>query len=268
MRYRGHRLSANVSLLFAELPYIDRFAAAREAGFELVESWWPFAVPDPDPDLVDAFVTAIDKADVSLSALNFFAGDMAAGQRGLACVPDRQDELAANVEVVVRIAERTGCRQFNLLYGQLDDRWSRAEQEDTAVAAISSAAAAVAAVGGTVLLEPLSKGLNGAYPLLTADDVGALLGGPLRQVPNVSLLFDTFHLGNNGTDLVAAASELGGGLAHVQIADSPGRGEPGTGRLPLDATLDALRRAGYGGVVACEYRPVAETAAGLVWTRR
>jgi hydroxypyruvate isomerase len=265
MEYRGHRLSANVSMLFTELPYPERHAAAARAGFTLTESWWPFAVPDPSPDDLNDFVRTVSSAGVSLSALNFYAGNIPDGERGVASHPDRQDELAANLKAVVAIAERTGCRLFNLLYGQLDDRWSPQEQAATAEAAIRSAANAVEAIGGTVLIEPLTKGLNGRYPLHTAHDVLTLLDDPLRDVGNLSLLFDTFHLGSNGVDLVATATALGAGIAHVQIADSPGRGEPGSGSLPIDATLDALKAAGYRGVVACEYKPIADTASSLAW---
>jgi hydroxypyruvate isomerase len=265
MEYRGHRLSVNISMLFTELPYSERYTAAAKAGFTVVESWWPFAVPDPSAAEIDEFVRTVESAGVSLSALNFYGGDIPAGERGVASHPDRQDQLTANTEAIVAIAERTGCRLFNLLYGQLDDRWSPAEQEDTAVAAIRSAAEAVAGLGGTVLIEPLTKGLNGRYPLLTADDVLALLDGPLKDVDNLSLLFDTFHLGSNGVDLVKTATAVGANIAHVQLADSPGRGEPGSGSLPIDATLDALKAAGYQGVAACEYKPTTDTHTSLAW---
>lgn len=173
--------------------------------------------------------------------------------------------MATNTQAVVAIAERTGCRLFNLLYGQLDDRWSPSLQADMAVDAIRAAAAAVSHFGGTILIEPLTKGLNGSYPLLTADDVLAILHGPLKDVGNLSLLFDTFHLGSNGVDLVETATALGVGLAHVQLADSPGRGEPGSGALPLTHTLDALKAAGYQGLIACEYKPTTETTSSLSW---
>ncbi|TCC19230.1 TIM barrel protein [Kribbella sindirgiensis] len=263
MEYRGYELSANVSMLFTELPYPERFAAAARAGFRVVESWWPFAVPDPSTAEVDDFVRTVSAAGVSLGALNFYGGDIPAGERGVASHPDRQEQLTANVRALVGIAERTGCRLFNLLYGQLDDRWTPEEQAAVASTAIRSAASAIAAVGGTVLLEPLTKGLNGRYPLLTADDVLRLLNGPLRDVENLSLLFDTFHLGSNGVDLIATASTVP--VAHVQLADSPGRGEPGSGALPIDATLDALTAAGYQGVVACEYKPTTDTLESLAW---
>ncbi|GAA1555612.1 TIM barrel protein [Kribbella hippodromi] len=266
MDYRGLELSANVSMLFTELPYPDRFAAAAQAGFRVVESWWPFADPDPSPAELDDFLRTISAAGVSLGALNFYGGDLPTGERGVASHPDRQEQLAANVRAMVGIAERTGCRLFNLLYGQLDVRWSPEDQAKTAVDAIRSAASAVDAVGGTVLIEPLTKGLNGSYPLLTADDVLELLNGPLHDVENLSLLFDTFHLGSNGVDLVATASTVP--VAHVQLADSPGRGEPGSGTLPIDETLDALTAAGYQGAAACEYNPTTNTHTSLTWTHR
>ncbi|TWD73123.1 hydroxypyruvate isomerase [Kribbella amoyensis] len=267
MEYRGLTLSANVSMLFTELPYLDRYAAAARHGFTQVESWWPFPGPGATESEIDQLVATIEAAGVSLSALNFFGGDLAAGERGIASHPDRQHELASNVDAITRIAERTGCRLFNLLYGQLDDRWSPAEQQECAVTAIRSAAEGVGAFGGTVLIEPLTEGLNGRYPLLTADDVLALLDGPLKNVDNLSLLFDTFHLGSNGVDLVPTATALARNLAHVQLADSPGRGEPGSGALPLDETLDALRDSGYRGVVACEYKPTTDTETSLTWLR-
>jgi len=263
MEYRGHELSANVSMLFTELPYPERFAAAAQSGFRVVESWWPFATPDPSAADIEAFVRTVSAAGVSLGALNFYGGDIPGGERGIASHPDRQDQLTANTRAIVTIAEQTGCRLFNLLYGQLDDRWSPEEQAKTAVIAIREAASAVAAIDGTVLIEPLTEGLNGRYPLLTADDVLRLLNGPLHDVENLSLLFDTFHLGSNGVDLLATAASVP--VAHVQLADSPGRGEPGSGALPIDATLDALKAAGYQGVAACEYKPTTDTLTSLAW---
>ncbi|WP_410791828.1 hydroxypyruvate isomerase family protein [Kribbella sp. C-35] len=261
-------LSANISILFTELPYLDRPAAARAAGFEHVETWWPFAGPAASTEQVDALVAALERADVSLSGLNFFAGDMPAGERGVACRPDRQHELAASTELLVRIASRTGCRAFNLLYGQLDDRWSVAEQRDTAIRAVRTAATVLAEIDGIVLLEPLARGLNGAYPLVDGDDVVELLEGPLRSAPNVRLLFDVFHLGSNGVDLVSAAERLAPWIGHVQLADSPGRGEPGSGGLPIEETVKALVAAGYRGLIAAEYQPTGPTEQSLGWTDR
>jgi hydroxypyruvate isomerase len=265
MDFRGFEVSANVSMLFTELPYLDRFAAPSRRGFRLVESWWPFPGPTAEPAEIDVLVNALRSAGVTLSALNFYGGDIPGGERGVASHPDRQEELAANISQMVEIAERTGCRLFNLLYGQLDDRWSAADQEACAVEAIRSAASAVGGFGGTVLIEPLTSGLNGRYPLLTATDVLELLDGPLKDVPNLSLLFDTFHLAGNGVDLVSTAAAVGADLAHVQLADSPGRGEPGSGSIDFAEVLGALKLAGYAGVVAAEYKPTVDTASSLSW---
>lgn len=261
-------LSANISIMFTELPYLARPAAARAAGFEHVESWWPFPEPAASAEQVDALVDALERAGVALSGLNFFGGDMPAGERGVACRPDRQEELAVNIEQLVGIARRTGCRAFNLLYGQLDERWSVAEQRDTAIQAVRAAASAVAKIDGTVLLEPLARGLNGSYPLVDGDDVIDLLEGPLRSTPNVRLLFDLFHLGSNQVELVAAADRMAPWIGHVQLADSPGRGEPGSGDLPIEATVNALVAAGYRGTIAAEYRPTRPTGETLGWVDR
>ncbi|MFC7623399.1 hydroxypyruvate isomerase family protein [Microlunatus sp. GCM10028923] len=262
----GHRFSyaANISIMFTEYEFLDRPAAARAAGFTKIETWWPFAEPVAEPGQVDALIGAIDAAGVRLIGLNFFGGDLAAGQRGVASHPDAAADLAANAEQVAAIAGRTGCRNFNLLYGQRDDRWTPAEQEAAAIRAIGQAAATVATFGGTVLLEPLAKGLNGAYPLTTADEVVAVIDAVAAPADNVRLLFDVFHLGSNGADLVAEARRHAARIGHVQLADSPGRGEPGSGTLPIAAALAALP-SGYAGVVACEYRPTRATEETLDW---
>lgn len=257
--------AANISIMFAEVPYLERPAVAHSAGFDLIESWWPFAGPVGAPAELDALIEAIDHAGVSLTALNFYSGDMAAGERGIASRPDRQDELAGNTEQLIEIAERTGCRSFNLLYGQLDDQWTESDQRATAAAAVLAAAAVVERIGGTVLLEPLTRGLNGRYPLVDGDDVVALITGPLAGADNIRLLFDLFHLGSNGVGLVEAVGRFEPWIGHVQIADSPGRGEPGSGSLPIMPTLAALAEAGYRGVVAGEYQPTRATIETLDW---
>jgi Hydroxypyruvate isomerase len=266
MLFCDHPVAANVSLLFSELPYADRFGAAAAAGFDRVETWWPFATPVPHDSDVDAFVAAIEHAGVQLTGLNFWAGDMPAGDRGVAAIPARAGELAANLPVVVDIARRTGCRAFNLLYGRLGD--DVAAGHETAARSLAAAADAVDAVDGIVLVEPLAAAPNGTYPLHTVDDALAVIDGRLGGRTDVKVLFDLFHLGSNGVDIVADAHRHVDRIGHVQFADSPGRGEPGSGELPIREALIALRDAGYAGGIAAEYAPGRATGETLGWADR
>jgi hydroxypyruvate isomerase len=258
-------LAANISIMFTEHPLLDRPAAARRAGFAQVEMWWPYGEPVAPAAEVEALLDALAQAQVRLTGLNFFAGDMPNGERGVASHPDRQEDLRGNTRQLLAIAAATGCRAFNLLYGQRDERWTPAEQDRTAVEAVAAAAQAVRGIGGTVLLEPLAEGLNGAYPLLDPIQIINMITGPLAGHDNVRLLFDLFHIGSNGFDIVARARECAPWIGHVQIADSPGRGEPGSGSLPIRECLAALREVGYEGTAACEYKPTGPTESTLAW---
>jgi len=259
------RFTANISLLFRELPYLDRPRAARAAGFSAVESWWPFPGPTATTAELDEFLAALSAAEVRLDALNFYAGDMAAGERGVANDPSRQDELSANLEQVVAIAEATGCRKFNLLVGNIDPGLEASTRRATAARSVRAAAERVARFGGTVLVEALSRAANPHYPFATGIEVVAFLDTELSDSPNAKLLFDTFHLGANGVDLVPAATELADWIGHVQLADAPGRGAPGSGTLPIRETLAALDAGGYSGALAAEYEPAERTAEDLGW---
>lgn len=263
MRWNDYEVSANVSLLFSELPYEQRFQAAADAGFTVVESWWPFAEAHPGQTRLDDLLGLIDEAGVRLTGLNFFAGNMAAGERGVACRPERAHELDAGTEALVHLARATGCRGFNLLYGQPDEGAELESWRATAVAAYRRAAEAVAELGGTVLVEPLARGLNGTYPLHSHHDVFDLIGEV--DSPHLALLLDTFHLGRNDVDVVQAIHEAQGRIGHVQLADIPDRGEPGSGTLDWRAIGSALGESGYAGSVAAEYKPTQETARTLSW---
>lgn len=263
--WHGYPTSANVSLLFTEVPYLERYAAAAAAGFTAVETWWPFPTASPSPAEVDELVGTIERAGLSLTGMNVFAGDMAGGERGIACLPERAGELEASLAALHRIAERTGCRGFNLLHGQVPGGPADAAHR-TAVAAYRRAAEVLADLPdspGVVLVEPLARGLNGAYPLETAADALALIDE--AGSPNLALLLDTFHLAKNGEDLpslIACAAER---IGHVQLADAPDRGEPGSGTVDFGAVGAGLRTAGYAGTVAAEYKPTGETRSTLGW---
>jgi hydroxypyruvate isomerase len=260
-------LVANVSLLYKEVPLLDRFSAAADSGFAAVEMWWPFENAVPAARDIDDLLAAMMHAGVRLTGLNLFAGDMSNGSRGLVSRPDRQDEFDDNLDVVVDIAERTGCSAFNALFGQRQPGMTAKEQDETAILNLSKATSRLRAVGGTVLIEPLSRGLNGAYPLETASD-GVAVVTAVREASgqdNISLLFDTFHLANNSEDLPSVLDTYHDVIGHVQLADTPGRGEPGSGDIDFETVISRLDHFGYQGLVACEYAPTISTADSLVW---
>ncbi len=261
------RYLANCSIMFTELPLLRRPAAARSAGFEAVEFWWPFDRPVPGDAAAGKFVAAIADAGVALVALNFFAGDLAGPDRGVLSVPGRSRQFADNVEVAVGIGERLGVRGFNALYGNRVAGLPTGRQDELATANIAAAAAAAARIGATVLIEPLSG--PGRYPLRLAADAAAVVGrARAAGAENVGILFDLYHLAVNGDDIGRAIAAQAGLIAHVQIADAPGRGEPGSGRLDLDGYLSRLEQAGYDGWVALEYRPTVSTPDSLGWLPR
>jgi hydroxypyruvate isomerase len=261
------RYLANCSIMFTELPLVQRPAAARSAGFEAVEFWWPFDRPVPGDAAVDEFVAAVADAGVALVALNFFAGDLTGPDRGVLSIPDRSRQFTDNIEVTVGIGERLGARGFNALYGNRVAGLPPGEQDELAAANIAAAAAAAARIGATVLVEPLSG--PGPYPLRLAADAAAVVErARAAGAENVGILFDLYHLAVNGDDIDRAIAAHAARIAHVQIADVPGRGEPGSGRLDLDGYLSRLERAGYDGWVALEYQPTVSTLDSLSWLPR
>lgn len=250
------RYTVNCSILLDTVPLLERPAAAQAAGFTGVEFWWPFATAVPGDAEVDTFVSAITDAGVQLTGLNFFAGDMPAGDRGLVSNPERSSEFRDNIDVVVGIGERLGCTAFNALYGLRPEGVSAQESDELGVENLALAGQAVERIGGTVLLEPVSGAP--AYPLKTAADTYAILDRVAAQgVSNVRFLADFYHLSVNGDDVPAVIAAHAGDFGHIQIADAPGRGEPGTGDLPLAQWITDSQAGGYDGWIGLEYKTAA-----------
>lgn len=259
------RYDVNGSILFTELPLLQRPAAVKDAGFDAVEFWWPFAEVVPGDADVDAFVRAVEEAGVQLVGLNFAAGDMAGGDRGLVSWPARSQEFRDNIDVTVGIGERLGCRAFNALYGNRVDDADPQQQDDLAVENLAFAARAAQRIGGTVLVEPVSGAPR--YPLLTAAQAVAVIDRVRAEadLDNLGLLADLYHLAVNGDDVDKVVAEYAALIAHVQVADHPGRHEPGTGQLPLDQLLADLEATGYSGWVGLEYKPSGASADSFGW---
>ncbi|SDP47409.1 hydroxypyruvate isomerase [Arthrobacter sp. ok909] len=258
--------TVNCSILLTELPLLERPAAAKAAGFDAVEFWWPFETSVPTDAQVTRFENAITDAGVQLTGLNFNAGDMPAGDRGLVSWKGRSAEFKDNIDVVAGIGARLGCTAFNALYGNRQEEHSPEEQDELAVQNLAAAAAGVARIGGTVLLEPVSGAPR--YPLLTAADALDVIARVKNETgaENIKLLADFYHLAVNGDDVAAVIEGHAKDFGHIQIADSPGRGAPGTGTLPLGEWITRSRELGYEGYIGLEYKEPAETA--FAWAIR
>ncbi|MFJ6281206.1 hydroxypyruvate isomerase family protein [Arthrobacter subterraneus] len=254
--------TVNCSILLTELPLLERPAAAKKAGFDAVEFWWPFSTSTPSDADLQAFESAITDAGVQLTGLNFNAGDMPGGDRGLVSWPERQEDFRANVPVVVGIGERLGCKAFNALYGNRIDGVSPEEQDAVAVENLAFAADAVAAIGGTVLVEPVSGADR--YPLLTAQDALNVISKTEKS--NIKFLADFYHLAVNGDDVPQVIENHAKDFGHIQIADAPGRGAPGSGNLPLGEWIARSRELGYEGPIGLEYKAAQDEA--FTWTIR
>ncbi|MFK4863993.1 TIM barrel protein [Streptomyces sp. CSMPJR101] len=253
------RFDVNLSILFTELPLLERPAAAAAAGFTAVELWWPWIdSPTPERSELDALRKAIEDAGVQLTGLNFYAGQLPGPDRGALSVPGEESErFRANVEVAAEFAGSLGCGALNALYGNRVDGVDPAEQDALALENLVLAARAADGIGAILLIEALNKPESPLYPLVSApaavgvvDKVNAATG-----LDNARFLMDLYHLSMNGEDLPAAIERYTAKTGHVQIADNPGRGAPGTGSLPLEDLLGRLRKAGYDGWVGLEYKP-------------
>lgn len=253
------RFAVNCSILLTRLPLRERLDAVRAAGFEAAEFWWPFATATPRDAEVEAFVDAVRASGLRLAGLNLFAGDLPAGERGVVSWPGREDELLASARVAAHVGAELGCRHFNALYGNRLPGRDPAEQDAVAVEALAAAADQLAGIGATVLLEAVSG--VGAYPLRTAAQVVAV--ADRVGATNLGLLLDVYHLAVNGDDVAAAIELYRDRIAHVQLADAPGRGAPGTGTLPLRAWIDDLVAGGYDGWMALEH--VSDDADPFAW---
>ena len=268
MRTYGQRFDVNCSILFTERPLAERPAAARAAGFDAVEFWWPFAEPVPPDRAVDAFIGSLADAGVRLAALNFAGGDLAAGDRGLLSLPAGSAAFRDNIDVCVGIAARTGCGVLNALYGNRAGDLTETQQQELALENLALAAAAAARAGATIVVEPLNS-YDTPRAAITSSGRAAEVIGAVRAAGagNIALLADVYHLSRMGEDVAGTLARYAGDVAHVQVADTPGRGAPGTGTLDFEALFRQLAGQGYQGWIGCEYQAPdpADSSASFGW---
>lgn len=252
------RFSANVSILFKEAPFLERFGRVREAGLSAVEFWWPAG-----EDLGEV-ERAVEESGLSVALFNFYAGDMSAGDRGLLSDPERQEQFRENVPVALELAERLGCPRINALVGQEIRGLRREEQLDLARENIGWAADLALEHGVRVMIEAANTFENGPYLLHRTDQAAEFVRSVGRE--NVEIQYDVYHMQRMEGNLVATLREHIGEIGHVQVADSPGRGEPGTGEIHYPYVFGALEELGYDGYVGLEYNPTTEkTEDSFAW---
>ena len=252
------KFAANLSFLFTESPFPERFQKAADAGFHGVEYLFPYAWPAAE---IACWLAA---AGLEQVLFNLPAGDWAAGERGLACLPQRQGEFAESVERALHYAVRLDCPRVHCLAGLCPVGYAEAELEATYIANLRHAADRLASIGATVMIEPINSRVD--MPGYWLDDMAKafrLLEAVDRS--NVKLQYDVYHAQIIAGDLVRTLSAHIERIGHIQIADNPGRHEPGTGEINYPFLFEHLDRLRYAGWVGCEYHPSTTTAASLGW---
>ncbi len=250
-------LAANLSLMFTELPFLERFDAAAKAGFGAVELMFPYS------ETCEVIAAQLADNDLELSLFNMPAGMWEAGERGLGALSDRVAEFRAGAVLALDYARGLGCKRLHLMAGKtggLDQQTAR----ETLIGNVRYAADLVAADGIDILLEPINSQVDvPGYFYDSSASVMALIADVNR--PNVRLQYDIYHMQIMEGDLARTIGRLLPSIGHVQLADNPGRGEPGTGEINYVWLLDWLDSLGYDGFVGCEYIPVKGTLDGLGW---
>ena len=255
------KFAANLSFLFADVPFPERFKRAAAAGFKGVEYLFPYEHAASD------IVEWLRANDLEQVLFNLSAGDWAAGERGLACLPQRQGEFAESVEQALDYAVVLDCPRVHCLAGLRPAGFEEAELEATYIANLQFAADRFATIGATVMIEPINSRID--MPGYWLDDVAKgfrLLEAVDRN--NVKLQYDIYHAQIIAGDLARTLEANLPRIGHIQIADNPGRHEPGTGEINYPFLFDWLDRLGYDGWVGCEYKPLTTTEAGLGWLPR
>jgi len=254
------RFAANLSMLFTEAPFLDRFELAANAGFKAVEFLFPYAWP------VHEIKSRLDANGLSLVLHNLPAGDWDAGERGIACHPDRVAEFRTGVGRAIQYAQALGVPQLNCLAGKAPAGVGNGALRKTLVDNLRFAAAQLDEVGLKLLVEPVNTfDIPGFYLNRTAQAVDIL-----QEVgaANAFIQYDIYHAQRMEGELAATIERCLPLIGHVQVADNPGRNEPGTGEINYAYLLGMLDSIGYEGWVGCEYKPAGNTAAGLGWRQR
>jgi hydroxypyruvate isomerase len=249
------RFAANLTMMFNEWAFLDRFAAAADAGFAAVEFLFPYDHPPEE------IASRLRTAELTLVNFNLPPGDWGAGERGLAAMPGREAEFVAALDRALPYAKATGAGRVHAMAGLVspDDPAAAA----TYAANLRYAAERLASEGIDLLIEPLNRRDMPGYFLDDFNRARALI--ERLGLPNLKLQFDIYHRQIQHGDVATGLREARDIIGHVQIASVPSRHEPDREELSLGFLCDELDRLGYAGHIGCEYRPQAGTLAGLAW---
>lgn len=253
------KVAANLTMMFNEHEFMDRFAAAAKCGFKGVEYLFPYDYP------ADAIGEQLESNDLVQVLFDFPAGDWENGDRGIAVQPDRVGEFQDGVGVAIEYAKTLDCERLTCLAGIPDSGTDPEVAQRTMIDNLRFAADAAASIGAIVLVEPLNtRDVPGTFVSSSSHGAG-LVRDTVRD--NVRLQFDVYHTQIMEGDLAPKFTQLLSLIGHVQIADNPGRHEPGTGEINYPFVLDHIANSGYAGWIGAEYMPAGDTVSGLGWVR-
>ena len=251
------RFAANLTMLFTEVPFLERFALAKIGGFKAVEFLFPYAFEVQD------IQTALDRNALKLVLHNLPAGDWDAGERGIACLPERVAEFRSGVTKAIDYASALGVPQLNCLAGKAPAGADPKLLHDTFVNNLQYAASELKKAGIQLLIEPINTfDIPGFYLSKTEQGI-AILDAVAAE--NAFLQYDIYHAQRMEGELGNTIQKYLSRIGHIQLADNPGRNEPGTGEIHYAYLFDLIDRLGYSGYIGCEYKPLKTTEAGLGW---
>jgi hydroxypyruvate isomerase len=249
--------AANLTMLFNEVPFLERFALAKTGGFKAVEFLFPYEFD------VQEIKSAVDNNALKLVLHNLPAGDWNAGERGIACLPDRVAEFRSGVSNAIEYATILEVPQLNCLAGKTPEGSDPKVLLNTFVANLQYAARELKKVGLKLLIEPINTfDIPGFYLSKTEQGIAIL---DAVGADNAFLQYDIYHAQRMEGELGSTIQKHLSRIAHIQLADNPGRNEPGTGEINYEYLFGLLDRLGYDGYIGCEYKPLKSTEAGLGW---
>jgi len=251
------RFSANSSMLFGEVPFLQRFDAAARAGFGAVEFLWPSGID------LDDLVTTKESACVDVALFNVDAGDMPKGDRGFPSDPSRRAWWRGRFDAALALAVRLDCNRLNVLAGNAIDGMKREVQIGCLVDNLRWAVPRAEQAGATLMLEALNRFEHPRYLFTRSDEVQAVM--ERIGSPTVKFQYDVYHMQRMEGNLIATLRRCVDSIGHIQIGDSPDRHEPGTGEINYACVLAEVERLGYKGYIGLEYNPSGSTDESLAW---